>query len=293
MKCASFTTRLANAASLNALAILLAVLAGSLPATAALPVDGGDGGDGGGGGGSGSECLGDTTASFSVSPAEITLGESVTLHWAVHPAAGCAGMTQSISGGVGAVSLSGSKVVQPMGPSSWVLQGRKGAGRRDLASASVEMRLPPTVTITSDNQVGLFLQAIDTANTIIQIQNHVNLDLSHLEYRQIKPGVKIIGGRSSTEPGPRLFTTTNPRQLFTIGVSEDADNVRISGVRLEGAEMGSADSDAAPSDGITVYSSVNDRDRQQRDLRLAGLRGGRAGPAGPYQSLQLQRRVGA
>ncbi|MGH8533263.1 MAG: right-handed parallel beta-helix repeat-containing protein, partial [Gammaproteobacteria bacterium] len=234
--------------------LLVAALAGSLPA-AALPMDGGDGGGS-------SDCLGDTTASFSVSPAMITPGEYVTLRWNVHPAAGCAGMTQSISGSVGTVDRSGSKVVQPMGPSSWVLYGRKGGGSRELARWSVGAEPPlvkgrPTVTITADNQVGFFLQAIATANTIIRIQNHVELDLSGLENLHFEPGVHIIGGRTSNVPGPRLFTTTFPQRLFIIGEYNPDDDVRISGVRLEGAEMGIADGGAKGSIGITVLSSKN------------------------------------
>jgi hypothetical protein len=225
-------------------------------------MEGGDsGGDGGAGGGS--DCLSDTTAFLSVSPAsaEITLGESVTLHWGVEPALGCGAMTQSISG-VGAVTRSGSKVVQPMANSSWTLHGHKAGGSRDLASATVRVLLPhvegrPTVTITSEDQVGLFLQAIGEYNAVVRIQNHVNLDLSHHDNLHIVAGVHIIGERSSTQPGPTIFTTTFPRSLFLIGRYEPANGVRITGVRLQGAEMDIADEDSDTSVGIAIYSSRN------------------------------------
>ena len=149
-----------------------------------------------------------------------------------------------------------------MSNSSWILHGHKAGGTGDLASASVRVRLPqvngrPTVTITSDDQVGLFLQAIGEYNAVVRIQNHVNLDLSNQDYRNIVAGVHIIGGRSSTEPGPRLFTTTFPRKLFMIGRYEPANGVRITGVRLHGAEMGIAADDSETSVGIAIYSSRN------------------------------------
>jgi hypothetical protein len=256
MKFALFTTRLVNAVSLSALTI---VLAASLQASA-RPMDGGDGGGGGGGGGN-ADCLSDTNAFLSVSRAEIDVGETATLSWGVHPAAGCGAMTQSISG-IGPVSRGDSKEVQPMANSSWILYGQKAGGSRELASASVRVRLPqvnerPNVKITSDDQVALFLQAIGEYNAVVRIENHVNLDLSRYDSLHIAAGVHIIGGRSSTQPGPRLFTTTFPHKLFLIGRYEPANGVRITGIRLQGAEMGIADENAYPSVGIAIYSSRN------------------------------------
>jgi Right handed beta helix region/PASTA domain len=258
MKFASFSARLVNAALLGALTILLA---GSLSASA-RPTDGGDGGGGDGDdGGGGGDCLSDTTASLWVSPAEIALGGSVTVNWSVHPAARCRGMTQTING-FGEVASSGSKLEQPTANRSWIINGHRSGASRELASASVKVHLPqvngrPTVTITSDDQVGLFLQAIGEYNAVIRVQNHVNLDLSYRDELHVAAGVHIIGGRSSTQAGPRLFTTTFPRHLFMIGRYEPADGARVTGVRLQGAEMGSADADSETSVGIAVYSSRN------------------------------------
>ena len=83
-------------------------------------------------------------------------------------------MTQSI-GGLEEVARNGSKLVKPSANSSWVLYGHKAGGSRELASTSVRVKLPqvdgrPNVTITSDDQVGLFLQAIGEYNTVIRIQ---------------------------------------------------------------------------------------------------------------------------
>jgi hypothetical protein len=270
---------------------VVAVLAGVVPVSARIMIDdgggGGGGGDGGGDDGGGAGCPGNTTVDFSVSPTYINMGESVTLYWHVYPAPGCAGMTYSISS-IPVPSSVGSKVVQGvMSSRSWTLQAQIGPQVHDLATASVVVQLPPTVTITSDTQVGLFLQAIATPGQRIEIQNHVNLDLSYRDYLYIAPSVHIIGGRSATEPGPRLFTTTFPQRLFSIGSDyqdNEADNVRISGIRLEGAEMGSADSDTDPSIGIRVVSSVN---VEIDNNELFGWRGSAVDVRDPFNRINL------
>ena len=261
MKFVWFTPRSVRAALLLTLTLLLAA---SLSASARPVSDGEGGGDGGDGDGDDgrADCLSDTSALLSVSSAEIDLGEPVTLKWNVDPARGCGAMTQSISGGIGQVPRSGSKEVQPMSNSSWILFGQTAGGSGELGFASVRVKLPqlngrPTVTITSDDQVLLFLQAIGEYNAVVRIENHVNLDLSHHDNLHIAAGVHIIGGRSSTQSGPRLFTTTFPHKLFMIGRYEPANGVRITGVRLQGAQMGIADKDDYPSVGISVYSSRN------------------------------------
>ena len=206
---------------------------------------------------------------------------------------GVAAMTQSISGGIGAVTRSGSMVVQPVGPSSWTLHGRLGPASRDLAQASLAVRLPqPNGGRRSRSRPTtrseLFLQAITEPDAIIRIDNDVALDLSHRENLHIAPGVTIIGARSTTQPGPKLFTTTFPTRLFII---EQADDVSISGIRLQGAEMGTADADAEISNGISVISSVNVKIFNNETIRLAGCRGGGARPAGPHQSRQSRHRA--
>jgi hypothetical protein len=250
----------------------LLALAVLLPASlvfARPPIDGDGGGGGGdGGGGGGSDCLSESTGNLWVSPDdEVDLGATVTLHWSVQPAPGCAGMTQSISGGIGSVTRSGSIDVQAVGPLSWTLYGRVGPASRDLAHASLQVRLGPEVTISSDSQVGLFLQAITQTHATIRIANDVALDLSHKENLHIAPGVTIIGERSTTLPGPKLFTTTFPTRLFLV---EQADGVSISGIRLQGAELESADGDADISNGISVLSSV---DVKIFNNELSGWRG--------------------
>ena len=157
------------------------------------------------------------------------------------------------------------------GTERYTLVAYRPLGSKPLATATVAVWLPPTVTITSNDQVGVFLHAIKTRWQRIEIENHVSLNLSGWSNQYIAPGVKIIGGRSPTEPGPLLFTTTFPGSLFNIGSSyalpddntngildeNAADHVRISGIRLQGPNMGVADKDAPVATAITVYSSIN------------------------------------
>ena len=136
--------------------------------------------------------------------------------------------------------------------SAWVVLG--------LAATLCAEELPvvdgrPNVAITSNEEVALFVQAIGTDNAIVRIANDVQLDLSGLEYLHIGAGVQVIGGRSSTERGAKLYTRTFPRKLFLAGRYLPANGVRITGLRIEGAEMGIASSGEG-SDAITVFSST-------------------------------------
>ena len=114
----------------------------------------------------------------------------------------------------------------------------------------------------SNNEVDKFVTAIiSKPYARVEIANDVVLNLSGKEYLDIEPGVQIIGGRSATNLGPLLWTTTFPTRLFLVGSGYQnnyADHVRISGIRLQGANYNSiADEDDPGSTGITVYSSVN------------------------------------
>ena len=169
-------------------------------------------------------------------------------------------MTYSISY-IGEVDQSGSQVVQVTDPRPWIwLQGQTGGGQFTLARTSV-MFISEVFTITSHNEVDKFVTAINKPYARVEIANDVVLNLSGREYVPIAPGVHIIGGRSPTNLGPLLYTSTFPRQLFLVGSGyqdEYADNVRISGIRLQGPTFNRvADEDAPASFGITVYSSIN------------------------------------
>jgi VCBS repeat protein len=205
-------------------------------------------------------CLDDVWAEFYASPGTVTLGQSTTLRWNVETN-GCT-VTLGL-GGVGNVSRTGSRVVTP-GYSHWyTLTARRNAMAKTFyAWAAVDLPRDVwgriNVTITSNDQVGLFIQAITSEpNAVVSIQSNVSLDLSYYTELHIQPGVQILGGRSSSNPGPLIFTNTYPGRLFIIGEYFDADNVRISGIRLQGADQSVAEEESPSSIGIWINSSLN------------------------------------
>ncbi len=198
----------------------------------------------------GVDCVGDTTGNVSVTPSTINLGQSVTVSWSVQAA--CPGIAQKLNGM--SVGRTGSMVVQPQANSSWSLTASMLGAYRTLDRAGVSVVLPPVVSITSNGHAPLLVQALGTPNTVINVANAVQINLSGRDNIAIRSGVRLVGGRRPNVPGPRLYTTSFPKRLFWL---EAADNVRITGMRIDGGEMGVADSDTDAAIGITVNSSLN------------------------------------
>ena len=217
-----------------------------------------------------SECLQRVTLTepLRADKAMVLVSDPVTLTWRVSYPSSCLGMWFTIRGPNIDTSVShvGSKVAHPdNGDSPFVLRAHKDDLEREMSRTWVQVQprpLPmvdgrPNVAITSNDQVPLFVQAIGTPDAVVRIANDVQLDLSGRSDLTIERGVQLLGGRSSTERGAKLYTRTFPHKLFVLGRYNHADNVRISGLRIEGAESGIAADDTDGSDGITVYSSVN------------------------------------
>lgn len=211
----------------------------------------------------GSACLEGTYASlFKAAPPTVTVGQSTTVSWSVHAPAGCASVSLWLSGVK--VGKSGSKVFAPQADTTFSLQAREYGGTRPLAALPVAVALPtvegrPDVTITSSQQVPLFLQALVTPNAVIRLRDEVALDLSGVSGVRVAPGVQVLGGRAPHNGGARIFTTTFPDVLFSIGGpdSPPADGVRFRGVRIDGAQTGIASDHEPGSVAIAVYSSLN------------------------------------
>lgn len=274
---------------------VMAMVAGAGPVNARIMIDdggddGGGGGDGGGGEDSPGSCLDNVSGTLTASRDFLIAGQSTTLSWSASVGT-CATLKLvtstrrewPLTGSTGQVTKV--PLFNPNGTEQYDLVASRAPSSKFLARVTIRVQTPPTVTISEDNQVGVFLYAITIPWQIIVIQNHVNLDLSYRDNLYIAPGVKIIGGRSPTEPGPRLFTTTFPSRLFYIGTGyeyHESDNVRISGIRLQGAEMGSADADASGSTGITIYSSVH---IEIDNNELFGWRGSAVNVRDPFNRL--------
>ena len=232
------------------------------------------------------QCRLQSTGSISVSSPSVIWGDTIVVSWTVNPSSYCssgagplievyADGRRQFSGWGHNGAYQGTISLTPAQTTSAALALSSGGESRVLASAPVTVNpympapLPSgqtTVTIVANDVVArrLFVRAVQTPNATVHIAGDVDLDLSGLEYLPIFPGVQILGTRSSANPGPRLYTTTFPPILFSIGnhfegtaERRPSDNVRISGIRLEGAETGIADGDTAGSIGIAVVSSIN------------------------------------
>lgn len=118
------------------------------------------------------------------------------------------------------------------------------------------------ITPNVPDQAATFEQAVQQPGAEVFVQGDVNLDVSGMTGIQVAPGVQIIGERDASHPnGPRLFTTTYPRQLLQVGAQgAHADNVRITGIRFDGMEppdpCDSAGNDFLDSDAVDIYASV-------------------------------------
>lgn len=206
-------------------------------------------------------CLPDATVSFSVNPTVITLGQSVTISWtASTPCGGFAAYITDL-GTVG-TPKSGQATVIPVESKDYTMTLTQFGVTMEAARVHVTVNPPApaygrtTFSITSPGQQAYFVQGIATTNADVVLADDLELDMSGWAYLHIAPGVHILGGRSSTKLGPRIFTTSKPHQLFTINYSDGADGVVISGVRIDGLERG-VSSDDPDCTGIAVYSCVN------------------------------------
>jgi hypothetical protein len=90
------------------------------------------------------------------------------------------------------------------------------------------------VFIHSNNQVRELREALRNEGTTVRVGNHVRLDLGLHHDIEIANGVQLLGGRSSTQAGPLLFTRHRPEVLFVVR----GDDVRISGLRIRGPDYG-------------------------------------------------------
>jgi len=252
----------------------------STPALA-LPIDDGGGGGGGGTNPPPTACsLSSVTGNLSASPTSVAVGQGTTLSWGVNPGNCSASTLHLLITGLGSYpngQLHGSGWVMPVGDAngnaSYSLYVFKGTANRWLRTITVPV-VPPTpvygrsiVHIDWNVQVEDFIRAVQKPNTTVLLADDLNMNLTGRPTLHIARGVHIIGGRSSTKPGPRLFTTATttdgPTPMFAIGEYHDADGVRISGVRIDGGDMGIPgsgiwqDSDPTQPIGIRVDSSVN------------------------------------
>jgi hypothetical protein len=139
-------------------------------------------------------------------------------------------------------TFSGSLAVTPLRTLSWSLRLRNTLGDKNLGAVGVEVD-PPTGppdggqnVVVTDNSIAQrrnFVKAVNNPGTTVRIAGNVDLDLSGLDNVNVAPNVQILGDRSVNPQGPRLFTTTEPRNLFHVP-ARTGSYERVSGIRLQG-----------------------------------------------------------
>ena len=246
---------------------LVAVLGGSAPVATQEPEPSGGGGS--------ARCVAATHPApnepFSAVPSALdVLGQSTTLRWNLLVPAGCVMSFSIVEADIFTSKRATLGVTPPAyGTHTYTLQARSGSYSRSWKT-TVRVALPRdgygriNVTIYQNDQVDLFVAAIssndavnNSTDAIVHLRDGVNLNLSLKGTIHIMPGVQILGGRSLHNPGPSVFTTNYPNPMFMIGQYWNADNVRISGIRILGADGSVAEESTPNSIGILVASSIN------------------------------------
>jgi hypothetical protein len=231
-----------------------------------------------------SSCQAQSSGSLWFDATSLDWLDGTVLHYNVTVGGDCNGLTQTRIvedtpqandnpqtfqlGWGGGWSAGGSMNVTPVRSLTWSLYLINPLGTKQLrpadpndhrtASVTVNYPQPPldgsppsfTVTANSVTQRRQFVQAVQTPGTKVYVTGNVDLDLSGLDGIVVAPNVQILGDRSADPQGPRLFTTTEPSNLFVVP-ARSGTSERISGVRLQGgsstdpfANMGDEDSNA-------------------------------------------------
>lgn len=216
-------------------------------------------------------CLAQVNGSLTPSVSSVVMHAPATLTWRTTLPGGC--YPTIMVSGFGPVARNDSGVVYPIGTvgaesATYTMSAYLGGKTKPLASATIGVRLPDpfrgrrTVEIKNNSEVNWFIRAIKTPNTTVLLNPDLNLNLTGRGTLEIYPGVHVIGGRTPTRPGARLFVTRSgvagTHIVLSIGEYLTADGVRIDGIRLDGGNNGSIEGANDPTwIGIKVYSSVN------------------------------------
>jgi hypothetical protein len=210
-------------------------------------------------------CITDVSGTITASPASVLLGRRATLTWSVHVPRDCAQLRLALTGpGLEAkghpIGWRGELRVKPIANSTYAVKTVwRGGQYRTVATVTVEVDLPPRITIDANWLTPLLVQAVGTNDRRIRVLNRVKLDLTAYRPITVASGVRLIGGRTAREPGPLLYTKIR-KTLFLIQPDDDqADvrHVRISGLRIKGPDDSEIVDGGNKSFAIYVNSAVH------------------------------------
>ncbi len=151
-------------------------------------------------------------ASLTATQKTLTPGQSTTLAWTVQVPSGCAmpmlylrntATSQSIP-----VNAVDGMTVTPFMTTTYTV----GTLQLNLRQVTITVTQPtgpngaPVVTITANNQKALLVQTLGIPYATVNVQDHVEMDLSaYTSAIQIANGVQFKGGRTGRQPGARLY----------------------------------------------------------------------------------------
>ena len=104
-------------------------------------------------------------------------------------------------------------------------------------------------TIGANHHTALFLLAVKTLRARVTVLSNVELDLTGHGPIYIAEGVHVSGGRTSRDPGARVYvrcTALSDGLPFYCASAPNSflvpagDGIRLSGLRIEGTDMGIA-----------------------------------------------------
>jgi hypothetical protein len=150
------------------------------------------------------QCRQATKGTLAVAPTKIKLGQEVSLNWSVGMPSQCQSLGRPTLNRE-PVAAAGSRTAHPM---SYTVYELKFLGST-LASARVQMQLPPTVRIKGGTEEwrGLLFQALATPNTLVLLGATVEMDLTGYNSILIAQGVTLTS--EAPPPGSAPPGTTN------------------------------------------------------------------------------------
>ncbi|CAD6881753.1 hypothetical protein [Methylomonas albis] len=172
-----------------------------------------------------------TSASLTLTPQNISFGDSVNLSWHIEYPSKCNEVFSSVELAGKPVGLDGDQVIKPMSTRTYSLSISTPNKNYYLLSQEVEVTLPNTVHIdgSNDDWKGVLIQALQAGNKKIVLASDVDMDLTGIESINIKSGTTL----TSEMPEPAIYKAFVPAKTsskkanvkFSNLLSNAVDNV--------------------------------------------------------------------
>ena len=232
------------------------------------------------------DCINEVSGYIRAMPRTVHKGNSSALTWYASAPAACQ-FTYAVNGV--ASPSTGVKTVRPATTAEYGITASLPGAVKSVAKATVTVNAS-VVYIENNTQQSKdkLVAALQTDGTRVVLRPNINLDLTGYSSIYIREGVVFTGDngdpprpiRNARNPGPRIFTKSRPRPLFTVlcnGKPDDdikptivGDEVRISGFSIIGPHFGVVDGDSNLESAVEVRSCL---DVELSNLEVAGWSG--------------------